>query len=442
MLGLGSLLRWRLNKSDHQLPVHSTSRDILSLSNVKDLYKKLAYVLYSDRIEMDQPVSQLFQGVDDIQTELREVRDFLGEHTLVNLLLADGPLLSSYTPNLLQAAVSTSNVAMVMELLDKREEKWDESNIEQWLGAFMAVCQTGSEKILHALFQKAQNSHTLLANVARRDLSTPVASYGHNKHDSHQLSPAMETEPGADSPLQVACRHGHKSVVELLICHGAYRDSTATGSPLMEAIRLNHNDRDDIVSMLLSAGVTMDAHEDKTPLQVACELGRTRIVDMLLRYGACSDVAVRRSTPPLLTLAVRMKQDDLLATLLQGGIKSEAFENKTPLQWACEMGQVDAVSTLLRYGASPNPAEDGRENSPLVTAVERGQEELVMMLLYAGAKSTAGKIKTPLQAALDNNNTRIIRLLLARTSDVRSVKHLADGKNEEIRELFDRFDYG
>ena len=163
---------------------------------------------------------------------------------------------------------------------------------------------------------------------------------------------------------------------------------------------------------------------------------------MLLRHGASSDIVVRRSTVPLLTIAVQMRQDDLLVTLLQGGIKSEAFENKTPLQWACEMGQVDAVSTLLRYGASPNPAEDGRENSPLVTAVERGQEELVMMLLYAGAKSTAGKIKTPLQAALDNNNTRIIRLLLARTSDVRSVKHLADGKNEEIRELFDRFDYG
>jgi ankyrin repeat protein len=441
MLGLDSLVRWRLDKSYHHLPVHSTSRDILSLSNVKDLYRKLAYVLYSDRIELDQPVSQLFQGVDDIQIQLREVREFIGEHTLVNLLLADGPLLSSYTPNLLQAAVLTSNVAMVMELLDKREEKWDESNIEQWLGAFLAVCQTGSEKILHALFQKARNPNTLLENVARRDLLTPVASYGHSKHDSHQLSPAMETEPGTDSPLQVACRHGHKSVVQLLIRHGAYRDSTATGSPLMETIRSEHNDRTDIVSMLLDAGVTMDAHEDKTPLQVACELGRTKIVDMLLRYGACSDVAVRSSAVPLLTMAVRRKQDDLLATLLQGGIKSETFENKTPLQWACEMGQVEAVSTLLRYGASPNPAEDGWGSSPLVIAVESGQEELVMMLLYAGAKSTAGKTKTPIQAALEKNNKRIIRLLLARTSDVRSVKYLADGKNEEIRELFDRFDY-
>jgi ankyrin repeat protein len=105
------------------------------------------------------------------------------------------------------------------------------------------------------------------------------------------------------------------------------------------------------------------------------------------------------------------------------------------------MGQVEAVSTLLRYGASPNPAEDGWGSSPLVIAVESGQEELVMMLLYAGAKSTAGKTKTPIQAALEKNNKRIIRLLLARTSDVRSVKYLADGKNEEIRELFDRFDY-
>ena len=101
---------------------------------------------------------------------------------------------------------------------------------------------------------------------------------------------------GGEFPLETACWHGNKEIVELLIENGAdvnYADEGEFRTALMMA---SHHGHAEIVQLLLKHGADVNAEDDynATSLTRAAEEGHLEIVHLLLEYGANPNVREER----------------------------------------------------------------------------------------------------------------------------------------------------
>ena len=111
----------------------------------------------------------------------------------------------------------------------------------------------------------------------------------------------------------------------------------------------------------------------------------------------------------------------LLEHLLENGrneyLHAEDNSNSTPLEWACDNGNIRIVDRLLKAGAEIN-RPTGR--SALAEAALNGHTEIVQFLLDQGAdKDWRGKNSdgTPLYIAAEIGSTEIVYELLERNAD-------------------------
>lgn len=77
-------------------------------------------------------------------------------------------------------------------------------------------------------------------------------------------------------------------------------------------------------------------------------------------------------------------------------------------------GDVPYTTFLLQKGADPN-IRDGRNNTPMMTAVDAGQDEVVSVLLQFKANPNLGNAsgETPLIRAVQRRDIALVRTLLA-----------------------------
>jgi len=146
------------------------------------------------------------------------------------------------------------------------------------------------------------------------------------------------------------------------------------------------------------------------------------------QWGTALHYAVSIATKPVTHEEVY--QHDLLVTrILDAGI-DESSDNgsDTPLKFAIQCSNVEAVDRLLNKGADPNYWLDG--DSPLVTAVKVGDIRIVDLLIDAGADVNGEDFtSSPLCAAIDLNDALSITALLAA------------GANREGRTELDGFEF-
>jgi ankyrin repeat protein len=211
-------------------------------------------------------------------------------------------------------------------------------------------------------------------------------------------------EPQGATPLHwAACDPAR---VKLLLGHGAKADpGSAQGrTPLMVASGCES--AGESVRMLLEKGANVNARQANgdTPLYEATLAAGPRICRMLLAAGAKADVVT------------------------EGGM--------TPLMNAVGYGDVELVKMLIARGAQVNARNissgkvrhgdiDMKELTPLMFATPFGSPEMVKTLLDAGAdtKMRDGRGMTPLMFAVasDNQDVRVVKLLVERGSDVNVV---------------------
>lgn len=76
-----------------------------------------------------------------------------------------------------------------------------------------------------------------------------------------------------------------------------------------------------------------------------------------------------------------MKSADVVNELLKNGAHVNAQTNygKTPIYWAANCGNIDAMKALLQHGADPTiPSYDGE--TPLIRAHDNGHQEAMSLL--------------------------------------------------------------
>jgi hypothetical protein len=146
----------------------------------------------------------------------------------------------------------------------------------------------------------------------------------------------------------------------------------------------------------------------ETALHRAVELGRHRIVELLLRHGADPDG--RAAAPAPTPLAVAAARGDLSAvtSLLDAGAsprRTDDRDDTDPVLAAVGSGRVDVVATLLRAGAAMPRV--------LARAALVGNADLVAFLLDHGA-DLASEGPVALCDAANAGHDAVVALLLAR----------------------------
>jgi ankyrin repeat protein len=166
------------------------------------------------------------------------------------------------------------------------------------------------------------------------------------------------------------------------------------------------------------------AHPSKgsAALITAAKKGDVDVVTRLLSYGVPPDIVGPDGTA--LNEAAGHGHEDVIRALLAGGadLNNDEGNGLTPLHIAVKAGLTNTVRLLLENDADVNKVKD--RGSAFGSAVESGDEEIVMLLLIKGALvegNEGPQFLSPLQAAVFKGYERIVKALLDAGADVNAL---------------------
>ena len=194
------------------------------------------------------------------------------------------------------------------------------------------------------------------------------------------------------------------------------------GSALLSAAAAGDGDG---VASALAAGADANgtAENDVTALMLAARAGSVSAVTALLANGADAERVSRKSCTAL-ALAAEVGAADCAALLVTevGGTKVDASDETgmTPLIDAAQRGQLDVVEILLAKGAAIDVRRKTDSCTALYLAAQNGHEDVVAVLLAKEAQVDLADYlgKTPLLQAVWKGHEAVVALLLANGAHV------------------------
>ncbi|KAK7474399.1 hypothetical protein BaRGS_00034353 [Batillaria attramentaria] len=158
-----------------------------------------------------------------------------------------------------------------------------------------------------------------------------------------------------DTPLHEACREGHAEVSKLLLQKWPCKVNECNLDGQTPAFLAVASGNLDLVELLIQHKAVLDGHDDKgdTLLHIACR--RHDNVMMVMRLVEVMDVDVRNkhSLDCPLHVACCLGDSRIVQILIDAGADLDArnVTESTPLHCASESGWVDVVRTLVQAGA-------------------------------------------------------------------------------------------
>lgn len=205
------------------------------------------------------------------------------------------------------------------------------------------------------------------------------------------------------TPLTAACEGRHFEIVNKLFEEGAdiNKNNRFFESPLTVACNSNYLDKR-IIDFLLEKGAEVNPPVAySTPLVYACQYGHLDLVEKFLEIGASVNLENTKESP------ITTSSPEKFAEIIELGNTNGSpitiyITRRTPIQVACESGNVKIVRALLTKGAHCQPFKN-----------------LVKMICSVGDISLLEDIssrvktkKTPLHHAIEGGYTRVILELL------------------------------
>lgn len=248
--------------------------------------------------------------------------------------------------------------------------------------ALMIAYEEGHEKIMDLLYKNGANPKLLFGKnvgpLAQTSAPHPTGleALVRDRCSSTGLK-SVKTQAIID-----ACKTGQTKVVQALLNSGADPNITnAEGdTPLAFAVLNGHTETVELLLSLPVKSVNVASKNKYVPLMCACQMGYTKIVELLVWNGA--------------------------------NVNFANIHGQTSLMLACINGHTEIVRVLLNNGANVNIAA-GNGDTALMTSCYHGHIEIVKLLLANKADKKAVDIdgKTAVMLASENKHEDIVSLL-------------------------------
>ncbi|KAH0333269.1 hypothetical protein KCU74_g3464, partial [Aureobasidium melanogenum] len=314
--------------------------------------------------------------------------------------------------------------------------------------AVKCLLQTGKIKIYHDGPTAKPNACMLAAQVGSTEVIRLLIEYDE--------SVVLKVDNCKNTALHHACRNGHLGVVKLLLQNNASNieavntknctafDVAAEGGHTdivtfmleRDDINLLHisernyipllsaawTGKQDLIEMLMAVEGTDLRHMTtggRTLFTIAASVGLEGLCRSLIEQGVANGIlpVVGGGLSPLHCATQSNKAGVIELVLEQPGVDKNVCSDKgfTPLWSAVRFEQMKSVMTLLAHQVDVDRPDD-RARTPLLVAARKRNEEIVRMLLNAGARA---QLDEALEIALLNRDEEIVRLL----REVGAVEH-------------------
>ncbi|KAF4341128.1 hypothetical protein FBEOM_4998 [Fusarium beomiforme] len=229
------------------------------------------------------------------------------------------------------------------------------------------------------------------------------------------------TDSDGSTPLILAAVRGHCRSVQALLKAGAKVNAVDpwNQTALFTAVDVGAVD---VVRTLLEHGAdpNISSTSGHSPLVLAVAKNSSEMVQILIEFSADLNT-LTSDGKPLPFLASWLGSTDALEVLIQHIDVDKVWRNERLIHMACFSGWKGVVEKLIEKHANLNdPPKDLPKASPVALAVESGHNDILRMLLAAGAavECPVKGMSTPLHIAVATHNLLGCKLLLDAGSQV------------------------
>jgi ankyrin repeat protein len=306
-------------------------------------------------------------------------------------------------------------------------------------GAVSCLLQTGQVKLAHET-SDGQNAFVVAARFGSTEVLKLLIET--------DASIVLKADKRKNTALHMACSNGHLGVVKLLLETDASNIEAVNSANRTAFDLAAEGGYTDIVAFMLKRSDVDALHiswHNYTPLLWAAWSGKKDLIEMLMAVEGTDLSRMTTGGKTLFTIAAALGLGDLCRDLIDRGIANVtrpdlggAFSplhcatdsNKagmlelliaqpgvdknvrsrdgfSPLWYAVRGENVKSVMTLLSHHVDVD-TPDNRGRTPLLMAVQKGNQEIVRLLLTAGAKA---QLDEALESALAKRDKEIVQLL-------------------------------
>lgn len=255
-----------------------------------------------------------------------------------------------------------------------------------------------------------------------------AASYGNVKIVQFLLAQGGDIEAltrEGETALHVAAKHGASDVVSLLLERNVFlrdRQNSQGVTALLKAIfnsqyTFKENYRR-CVDLLLGAGCNpnIPSSSKVTALHLAVDKGDLKLVEKLLRSHANVNAVCNHNTTPLTrALVAKFINTNIITELLLAGADTcWKMNERSTLHIAVSRCDETVIETFLKRGANPN-CQDASGKTPLWIAVEENNIKVVPILVQGGGDVNYVRLPQSISLlcqAIKNNSLHMVKLLL------------------------------
>ena len=259
-----------------------------------------------------------------------------------------------------------------------------------------------------------------------QDINGATALFFSSQEGHHQCvnlllqskaDPDIQVHKGG-AALHIAVSYGRHQCVDLLLQSKAdpnVQDINGVTALQIASYIGNHQ----CVDLLLQSKANPNIQDKNgvTALHVAVSFGHYQSVNLLLQSKADPNIPFQKYSP--LSIACLIGHLSIVSLLLQHGALTDIPEVISPLLTAVDKGDYDILKALINAGANLNPQSECHGATPLMIASGRGILHMVKLLLQSGADVLVeDKLGfTAYDAAVATNRQRIVTLLALKINE-------------------------